>query len=105
MNEFRLIETMRVSELGEVHLLERHLDRLHKSAEYFSFKCDLAKIREKILQAIPRHGKIISLRLMLAADGVSTVKAGPMPIGYAKRLKLSTVRVNSDDLFLRHKTT
>jgi branched-subunit amino acid aminotransferase/4-amino-4-deoxychorismate lyase len=105
MNEFRLIETMRVSELGEVYLLERHLDRLSRSAQYFSFKCDLAKIRETILQAIPSDGKMFCLRLTLGADGMSSVESGPMPTRYAQRLKLSSVRVNSDDVFLYHKTT
>ena len=33
------------------------------------------------------------------------VESGPLPAGHAKRLKLSSVRVNSDDVFLYHKTT
>src|SRR5262245_24037212 len=105
MDAFRLIETMRVSELGEVYLLDRHLDRLSRSSRYFSFKCDLAEIREAILQAIPRDGKLASLRLTLSTNGVPSVESGPMPTRYAHRLKLSSIRVNSDDVFLRHKTT
>lgn len=105
MNDFRLIETMRVSESGDVYLLDRHLDRLSKSARYFSFKCDLEKLRAQILQAIPSRRTAAGLRLTLAKDGLVKVEAGPVPDGYAQRLTLSSARVNSNDVFLYHKTT
>src|SRR5262244_1372856 len=56
-DDFRLIETIRVSEHGEVQLFDRHLERLNRSARFFSFKCDLAKMRDDILRAVPRDGK------------------------------------------------
>jgi para-aminobenzoate synthetase/4-amino-4-deoxychorismate lyase len=105
MEDFRLIETMRVSESGEVCLLDRHLNRLSRSAEYFSFKCDLPKVRREILQGIPRDGNPACLRLTLSRDGGLHLERPPLPSGYAQRLKLSTVRVDSTDVFLYHKTT
>jgi len=104
-DNFRLIETMRVSEYGEVRLLDRHLDRLNRSARFFSFKCDPEKIHDDIVLAVPRDGKPCSLRLTLSKDGDSNFESGPLPSGYAQRLKLSSVRVNSSDVFLYHKTT
>ena len=96
---------MRVSETGEVYLLERHLERLSGSASYFSFACDLARVREEILKSVLSDRTPICLRLTLAKDGELTLACNPLPTGRAKRLKLSSVRVNSQDIFLRHKTT
>jgi para-aminobenzoate synthetase/4-amino-4-deoxychorismate lyase len=105
MKNFRLIETMRVSEGGEVYLLERHLSRLSKSAAYFSFVCDLERVREAIFQAAVERGNPASLRLTLSEDGAPVLESGPLPVGFAERVQLSSVRVNSKDVFLYHKTT
>ena len=103
MRDFRLIETMRVSESGEVFLLERHLDRLRNSARYFSFKYDSNRVRGAIVEAAPRRA--VSLRLLLSEDGALDLQTQPLPGGRPGQLKLSTVRVNSKDPFLYHKTT
>ena len=62
---FQLLETMKVNEDGVVALLERHLQRLAKSARYFGFKSDLDQIHAAIaLKAVPGR-----LRLLLWRDG------------------------------------
>jgi para-aminobenzoate synthetase/4-amino-4-deoxychorismate lyase len=99
MTDFRLFETMRVSERGEVLLVDRHLERLRHSAEFFSFKYDLAKLRHGIPQTPGR------VRLTLSPDGAFDVEVGPLPASNPRRLKFSAVRVNSYDPFLYHKTT
>ena len=104
MDSFQLIETMRVSDRGEVYVLDRHLDRLTRSARHFHFECDPGRVREAILRAIPAGGNV-SLRFLLEMDGSVEVQAGPLPIGYVERLKLSKLRVDSADEFLYHKTT
>src|SRR5215831_56893 len=104
-DEFRLIETMSVSEHGEVQLFDRHLGRLKRSARFFSFNCDLAKMRDDIIRAVPRDRKPACLRLTLSKDGESKIESGPLPGGYARRLRLSSARVHSGDVFLYHKTT
>ncbi len=104
-DDFRLIETMGVSEHGEVQLLDRHLERLNRSARFFDFQCDLAKVRDDIVRAVPHDGWPACLRLTLARNGESNLKSGPLPTGYAQRLRLSSVRVHSGDVFLYHKTT
>jgi para-aminobenzoate synthetase/4-amino-4-deoxychorismate lyase len=103
MTNFRLIETMRVSETGDVPLLDRHLHRLRHSARYFSFKYDSDKVREQIVEAAPR--KLACLRLMLSKTGDVEISSGPLPTGHFERLQFSGVRVNSKDPFLYHKTT
>ena len=104
MTDFRLIETMRVSEKGEVHLLERHLLRLRRSARYFSFKCDSEKLRDAILRpprrinlhacvcCCPKLARLNSIRSRCRADS-------------ARAVETLAVRVNSRDPFLHHKTT
>ena len=104
-DQVRLIETMGVSEHGEVQLLDRHLDRLNRSARFFDFKCDVAKVRDDIVRAVPHDGRPVCLRLTLAKNGESNLESGPLPTGYAQRVRLSSVRVHSGDVFLYHKTT
>ena len=104
-DDFRLIETMGVSEHGEVQLLDRHLDRLNRSARFFDFNCDLARVRDDIVRAVPRDGWPACLRLTLAKNGESNLESGTLPTGYAQRVSLSSVRVHSGDVFLYHKTT
>ena len=103
MRDFRLIETMRVSEGGEVFLLDRHLERLRNSARYFSFKYDSDRVRDAIVKAAPREAAC--LRLLLSEDGTLDLQTQPLPSRHAERLKLSSVRVDSKDPFLCHKTT
>src|SRR3954467_5211036 len=103
MNDFRLIETMRVSEKGEMHLLDRHLLRLRRSARYFSFKYDSEKLRDVILAAAPHESACV--RLLLSQAGELELNTKPLPSKQAKQLKMSRVRVNSRDPFVYHKTT
>src|SRR5215471_6672836 len=105
MNDFRLIETMRVSDAGEVCLLERHIDRLSRSADYFSFTLHRAQLRDEIRRALPQQASACCLRLELSNIGAVSFECRALPVRYARRLKLSTVRVNSNDVFLYHKTT
>ena len=101
--DFRLIETMRVKEDGDVFLLDRHLHRLRQSARHFSFKHDSEKVHDAILEAA-RPGST-SLRLLLAQSGDIEISAGVIPASNPERLQISDVAVNSKDSFLYHKTT
>jgi para-aminobenzoate synthetase/4-amino-4-deoxychorismate lyase len=104
MNDFQLIETLRVLDGGRVYLLDRHLARLKRSADFFSFRCDVSAVRDAVLGALPK-ARAVCLRLTLSQDGSTSIERFPPPSGYVKRLKLSAVRVNSSDPFLYHKTT
>jgi para-aminobenzoate synthetase/4-amino-4-deoxychorismate lyase len=94
---------MRVLEGGEVYLLSRHLERLSRSARHFSFTLDPAKTRDDILKSVPRQAAC--LRLTLSKEGVVTLQQIQLPAAYAAQVKLSSIRVNSNDEFLFHKTT
>jgi para-aminobenzoate synthetase/4-amino-4-deoxychorismate lyase len=104
-SDFSLIETMRVSEQGDVYLLEGHLTRMARSAAHFGFECDLAEVRVQVTQAAKRDANPARLRLLLSKGGTVTLERGPLPVDYVRQLKLSNVRVHSSDVFLQHKTT
>src|SRR5262249_52420632 len=80
-------------------------ERLSRSARFFGFTFDPANARDKILQAISNDGKPLCLRLTLSEEGALRQQPGPIPVGHAKLLRLSRVRVDSNDTFLYHKTT
>jgi para-aminobenzoate synthetase/4-amino-4-deoxychorismate lyase len=96
--EFELFETMLI-ENGEIFLLERHLERLKKSAAYFGFKYPSSFD----LKIPVETGK---LKLSLRKDGRLTIETTPIPNSVdVKRVTLATRPVDSSDRFLFHKTT
>lgn len=114
---FKLIETMRWQD-GGCALLDRHLDRLERSAGCFGFRFDRGAIKQAILQ----HGATLShetsnasinsakawkLRLTLNRDGELTFSPpGILPLQTAPlRCMLWPHRMQSADIFLGHKTT
>lgn len=102
----QLIETMKV-DAGEIALLEEHLARLAASAHYFDFPCDRDDVRRVLLRHASDLGPgIWRLRLLLGADGAlefsHAALGGPRPpLGFS----IAPVRVDSNDVFLFHKTT
>ena len=108
---FQLIETLLFDQ--HFHRLPLHLDRLESSALYFDFICDRTAI-EAQLRAFaafldPRYPHRV--RLLLSHTGKATITAQPLepiqppPPVQSLTLTLSTHRTNSNDLYLRHKTT
>ena len=106
--EFRLLETMLWTPEGGYFLVERHLQRLEESAEYFAFRLKLPAVRaelSRLAPALPRSGH--KVRLLATKDGRVTVEATPLPEASAKplRLALAAAAVDSSNPFLYHKTT
>jgi para-aminobenzoate synthetase/4-amino-4-deoxychorismate lyase len=104
MPDFQCLETM-LWEYGEIFLLERHLKRLADSAEYFDFKCDIEKIRDH-LQSL-RFKNPTRIRLLLNKEGSFEVQHFEINRGgdTASTLAVAKEPVNSQDVFLYHKTT
>ncbi|MDE1177022.1 MAG: aminodeoxychorismate synthase component I [Edaphobacter sp.] len=104
--EFELIETM-LAEDGVVKLLPLHLDRLCASAEYFGFAHD-RDVVERAIQARLSElgGGRFRLRLLLNRSGAVTFTHAVLAeSGGEIEVCLSRHRVDSRDVFLRHKTT
>jgi para-aminobenzoate synthetase / 4-amino-4-deoxychorismate lyase len=107
---FELIETI----LFDQHYarLPLHLDRLESSAHYFDFICNRTSVEAQLrafahfLDPRQRH----RVRLLLAPDGTVTLTSQPLGSDTPAdpptiTVTLSPHRTNSDDPFLRHKTT
>jgi para-aminobenzoate synthetase / 4-amino-4-deoxychorismate lyase len=105
---FALIESLRREGKGGYFLLERHLQRLAASAEYFAFPCDRAALRASLQQLDAGLSGAHKVRLLLAADGAVTLSIEPLPSARRcapRKMILSPQRVQRDDPFLFHKTT
>ena len=105
---FALIESLRRQEKGGYLLLERHLQRLAASAQYFAFPCDRAALLAKLQEFDAQLAGAHKVRLLLAKDGEITLSAEPLlpaRAGAPLQMLLSPQRVRRDDPFLFHKTT
>ena len=118
---FELLETMiwrrshgdfNAPDSNGIDFLDEHLERLSRSADYFAFKCDIAKISAELagfVQSLPEHLQFARMRLLLSSDGTTSLSFVPLESrGWGRKtlkLAISADRVDSRDLFLRHKTT
>jgi para-aminobenzoate synthetase/4-amino-4-deoxychorismate lyase len=107
--EFSLLETLRWSPEEGYFLLDRHLNRIADSAEYFDYPIDRENIELQLRESVRSYGqKPQRVRLLVARDGVFSIE--PSPLNEADsvrplRVKLARRPVNSADVFLYHKTT
>jgi len=106
--EFQLIETMLFEQASGLFLMERHLERLRRSAAYFGFTFRAEDVRRELGR---RSASLVGnqkVRLLLSRDGGFTIEIQPFPspmTGRAIPVDFATARVNSLDPFLYHKTT
>ena len=95
-----LIETLRWSPGAGFVRLERHLDRMARSAAYFGIAFDRARL------ALPDGaGEDLRVRITLNEAGAFHVTAAPLgPPRSRWTYAISPLRVRSDDALARHKT-
>ncbi len=108
---FQFIETLRldVGEEGACYsLLAGHLQRLAASCAYFGQECAVDQVREALLA----HGQqqapgAYRVRLLWAGEGRLSVQSVPLPGAptTALAVRWAARRLDSQELFLRHKTT
>jgi para-aminobenzoate synthetase/4-amino-4-deoxychorismate lyase len=104
---FRLLETIGFAPGAGFTLLDRHLERLRASAEYFGYEFDEAATRDMLARAVDDLKGASKVRLLLSRDGslvCEAVDLGPGP-GRPLRAALAAAAVNRGDVFLYHKTT
>jgi para-aminobenzoate synthetase/4-amino-4-deoxychorismate lyase len=103
---FDLLETMRWRPDEGIALLHRHLSRLRDSAEYFSFRCDLAAVQVQLARAVEGLVEPCRIRLLLARDGTARIERTPLLLeDRVLRVGLAPAPVQSRDVSLFHKTT
>lgn len=106
--EFELFETIHATRADGCRYLDRHLQRLRGSAEYFGFVFDEVKIRAALHDACSQFSEATPYRLRLAlqADGACVIQTAPLSaITSPVKILLAQTTTDAADLFLRHKTT
>ena len=101
---FELIETM-LFEGGACALLERHLERLTASADYFGFPLERDAALEALAAATDGRGEPARVRLTLNARGEIRVETAPIPEPREFRVAWGHEPVDERDIFLYHKTS
>ncbi|HOK79746.1 MAG TPA: aminodeoxychorismate synthase component I [bacterium] len=107
--KMKLIETIRWTSKEGYFLLDLHMKRLCKSAEFFHFICNRSNIIEQLKKITKnfKTDKIYRVRLLLSSDGtVSTSYQEIQPITDKNvMVAISKKKINPDNIFLFHKTT
>jgi para-aminobenzoate synthetase / 4-amino-4-deoxychorismate lyase len=106
---FDLIESLGWSAGEGFKFMDRHLDRLESSADYFDFSFD----RDDAAKQLNDHAKIIEgdtdqkykLRLLLSKKGDVTITSEAIETTEAGKVVISDKPVDSAHAFLFHKTT
>jgi para-aminobenzoate synthetase / 4-amino-4-deoxychorismate lyase len=106
---FSLLETMRWTAGEGFFLLEDHLQRLSDSAEYFGFPYDREKVVSFLKSLHPNlSGPAARLRLLLDKQGLLSQQNYTLdiePPNLPLRVRIAHDPVNSNNIFLFHKTT
>lgn len=105
-SKFALIETLLWEQDSGYFLLNEHLERLTKSANFFGISCCPHQVREHLFAQIPEQASNVKVRLLLQQNGELEFEIGDVPENKnIFRLALAPFAVRSDSIFLRHKTT
>jgi para-aminobenzoate synthetase/4-amino-4-deoxychorismate lyase len=109
---FDLLETM-LWETGEGYaLLEFHLERLVRSAEYFGFKVDAEAVRRRLESFVSPAETMLPagkhrVRMLVSKTGAMDITSTPLALdarGFGE-VQLAAEPIDSNDPFLYHKTT
>lgn len=100
---FRLLETIRIDQFGQMPDLAAHLARLGQSAAALGFSFDEAGVRAELLARAIGPGR---LRLELSPDGGCSIEIAPLPESPEPAEVAIVQRTpNREDFRLRHKTS
>ena len=104
-SKFYLFESMLWTEQKSFYLLDLHLKRLARSANFFGMDLDLEKVKEKLKKVRPKGGKNFKVRVIFDAEGRLKITASPIAkLKTPVKVIVSKKRLNPDNHFLYHKT-
>jgi para-aminobenzoate synthetase/4-amino-4-deoxychorismate lyase len=102
---FELMETIRY-ENQEYFLLDRHIERISQSAQYFAIPFNKEKIIHDLMEADLPKDQLLRVNLYIDFKGNSKVTAVPFENSFDdKKVKLASYPISKNDKFLYHKTT
>ncbi len=104
---FDLIETMRFEPDKGYWLLDEHLERLEASANRFGFVPDLATWKNILLNEAKTFTAPMRVRLVVSRTDSCAIHASALPLVPDKPVPIIVAedRMNSNNLFLYHKTS
>lgn len=106
--EFSLLETM-LYEPNSVLWFDAHLNRIGTSQQYFNRPWDQDKVIYAVNSALKNIASPCRVRMLLDKYGTIKIETYPLDqVGWGTaghRLKISSLRTDSKNLFLYHKTT
>ncbi|MBP6715461.1 MAG: aminodeoxychorismate synthase component I [Acidobacteria bacterium] len=104
--DFSLLETLRWDPHTGYALIDRHLDRLHTSAQYFDRRVDLTAVRAQLDRTASALTEPHIVRLLVDRRGAPRCESAPLaPSTEPVRLALAPSPIDASDVFLLHKTT
>jgi para-aminobenzoate synthetase/4-amino-4-deoxychorismate lyase len=106
---FSLLETILWTRDGGYYLLEYHLRRLAESAAYFDYPVNIQDVEKALnVKCSSFSAADQRIRLLIDSSGSIEIESSPfIPEESTEKLKvkLAAEPVNSNDIFLYHKTT
>ena len=106
---FALLETLKWTRQDGFTLLDRHLERLNKSAAYFCWPFERDTAMNALNRAVEEQGEnALRLRLLWHADGAASVETTPLDEtaqAQGWRYGFAEPRIDRDSVFVYHKTT
>jgi para-aminobenzoate synthetase / 4-amino-4-deoxychorismate lyase len=104
--KFSLLETMCWTPAESFFLRERHIDRLLDSADYFDFSVSGKDIEESLDQTVSGFTTPQRVRILVDRNGnINTESTTYQTTEKMIQIGLAEKPVNSDNIFLFHKTT
>ena len=104
---FELLETMKWTPEGGFFLLDRHIQRLQRSATYFDYICHEPDVRRDLDRAVADKTQPQRVRLLVSRLGSIRIECTPLVAGSAApaRLGIAAAPIDPANVFLFHKTT
>nr|WP_233222402.1 aminodeoxychorismate synthase component I [Sphingomonas deserti] len=104
---FDLIETMRFDPEEGLAFLERHLNRIRRSADALGFAFDRHSVRNELQAATFTLRTARKVRLRLSRTGAIAIEVRPLPehVDEPVAVALTALPVDAHDFRLRHKTS
>jgi para-aminobenzoate synthetase / 4-amino-4-deoxychorismate lyase len=104
--EFQLLESL-LLENKSYFLIEEHLERLKKSAQYFSFQYNEENVKKNLLAFLSQaEDGLLKVRLLVGKDGTLAIEGQPISKQETEmKVNLADEPIDRNNLFLYHKTT
>ncbi|MBI9016000.1 MAG: aminodeoxychorismate synthase component I [Phycisphaerae bacterium] len=105
--KFDLLETICYKVNGGFVLLDEHFDRLNESAQYFGWAINCDMIKSKLMARALQWDCDKLIRLLVSNDGTFKIQDKNLNKIFdgALKVKLANTCIDSNDMFLYHKTT